>query len=61
MLYILFFISFIFSDQLLKGYIYDSLKNPVKDVNIEVIGSTDGTMSNNDGFFIIKVNKKTKL
>ena len=61
MLYILIFISFIFSEQLLKGYVFDRLKNPIKDVNIEVVGSSDGTISNNDGFFIIKLNKKETL
>ena len=56
MFYIIFIISFLFSEELLKGYIFDSLENPVTNVNVEVIGQDVGTSTDEQGYFIININ-----
>ena len=56
MFYIIFIISFLFSEELLKGYIFDSFENPVTNVNIEVIGEDIGTSTDEQGYFIININ-----
>ncbi len=55
MFYIIFIISFLFSDELLKGYVFDSFDNPIKNVNVEIVNENIGTATDKLGYFIINI------
>ncbi|MDB4859615.1 carboxypeptidase-like regulatory domain-containing protein [Candidatus Marinimicrobia bacterium] len=55
MFYIIFIISFLFSEDFLKGHVFDSFNNPINNVNVEIPGEDLGTSTDVEGFFIINI------
>ena len=55
MFYIIFIISFLFSEDFLKGHVFDSFNNPINNVNVEIPGEDLGTSTDIEGFFIINI------
>ena len=49
--------SLLFSQNKIEGIIVDSLKNPIQYTNIGILNKSIGTVSNEEGKFILNIGK----